>query len=183
MREHGHEYDADPSVVFVAGSSAGGHLAAMAALTPNDPASQPGFEGADTFGQRGHLPLRLLRSARPTGRPAACLLTLAYVGSGAPPFFVAHGDRDTLVLVEGARRRGHVARGGSRGSDQSPPPLASTGTALEVLGRLPDTPLSQAGTRAGRGGPRAATRQPRCLSAYISASARASMVATLSPGR
>ena len=48
VREHGHEYGADPAVVFVAGSSAGGHLAAMAALTPNDPAFQPGFEGADT---------------------------------------------------------------------------------------------------------------------------------------
>jgi acetyl esterase/lipase len=48
VREHGHEYGADPAVVFVAGSSAGGHLAAMAALTPNDPAFQPGFEHADT---------------------------------------------------------------------------------------------------------------------------------------
>jgi acetyl esterase/lipase len=48
VREHGHEYGADPTVVFVAGSSAGGHLAALAALTPNDPAFQPGFERADT---------------------------------------------------------------------------------------------------------------------------------------
>jgi acetyl esterase/lipase len=35
-------------VVFVAGSSAGGHLTAMAALTPNDAGFQPGFERADT---------------------------------------------------------------------------------------------------------------------------------------
>ena len=42
------EAGADPAVVFVAGSSAGGHLAAMAALTPNDPRFQPGFERADT---------------------------------------------------------------------------------------------------------------------------------------
>ena len=48
VREHGHEYGADPAVVFVAGSSAGAHLAALAALTPNDPAFQPGFEHADT---------------------------------------------------------------------------------------------------------------------------------------
>ena len=48
VREHGHEYGADPGVVFVAGSSAGGHLAALAALTPNDPRFQPGFEHADT---------------------------------------------------------------------------------------------------------------------------------------
>ena len=47
VREHGPEYGADPNVVFVAGSSAGGHLASMAALTANDLA-QPGFEDADT---------------------------------------------------------------------------------------------------------------------------------------
>ena len=38
----------DPATVFVAGGSPGAHLAAMAALTPNDPAFQPGFEDADT---------------------------------------------------------------------------------------------------------------------------------------
>ena len=48
VREHGQEYGADPMIVFVAGSSAGGHLASVAALTPNDPAFQPGFEAADT---------------------------------------------------------------------------------------------------------------------------------------
>jgi acetyl esterase/lipase len=31
VREHGDEYGADPEAVFVAGSSAGGHMAAMAA--------------------------------------------------------------------------------------------------------------------------------------------------------
>ena len=48
VREHGPEYGADPNVVFVAGSSAGGHLASMAALTANDRSLQPGFEHADT---------------------------------------------------------------------------------------------------------------------------------------
>jgi acetyl esterase/lipase len=38
VREHGAEYGADPTRVFVAGSSAGAHFAAMAALTPCDPA-------------------------------------------------------------------------------------------------------------------------------------------------
>jgi hypothetical protein len=47
-REHAAEYGADPSVVFVAGSSAGAHMAATAALTPNDSRFQPGFEEADT---------------------------------------------------------------------------------------------------------------------------------------
>jgi acetyl esterase/lipase len=35
----GHEYDADPAMLFVPGSSAGGHMAALAALTPTTPPS------------------------------------------------------------------------------------------------------------------------------------------------
>ena len=41
-------YGADPAFLAVTGGSAGGHLAALAALTPNDPEYQPGFEDADT---------------------------------------------------------------------------------------------------------------------------------------
>ncbi|HEU5111285.1 MAG TPA: alpha/beta hydrolase, partial [Micromonosporaceae bacterium] len=48
VREHGPEYGADPSFVVVTGGSAGGHLAALLALSQNDPAFQPGFEDADT---------------------------------------------------------------------------------------------------------------------------------------
>jgi acetyl esterase/lipase len=47
-RAHADEYGADPAFVVVAGSSAGAHLAATAALTANDPTFQPGFEEADT---------------------------------------------------------------------------------------------------------------------------------------
>jgi acetyl esterase/lipase len=113
VREHGRQYGADPAMLFVAGSSAGGHLAAMAALTPNDPAFQPGFEGADTsvtaaiclYGYYGPLDT----SERPSSSP------LAYVGADAPPFLVAHGVQDTLVLVEDARR--FVERLGSSSSN------------------------------------------------------------------
>jgi acetyl esterase/lipase len=38
VRQCGPEYGADPAVVLVAGSSAGAHLAAVAAVTPNVPA-------------------------------------------------------------------------------------------------------------------------------------------------
>lgn len=102
VRENGHEYGADPSTLFVAGSSAGGHLASMAGLTQNDPAFQPGFEDADTSvtgvvslygfygsaGGNGHLPST----------------PLAYLNEDAPPFFVTHGDKDTLVIVKDARK-------------------------------------------------------------------------------
>ncbi|WP_433497337.1 alpha/beta hydrolase [Sphaerimonospora sp. CA-214678] len=101
VREHGHEYGADPAVLFVAGSSAGGHLASLAALTPGLPAFQPGFEHADTsvtaaiclYGWYGDY-----YGQGPASSP------LTYLGPDAPPFFIAHGDDDTLVPVADARR-------------------------------------------------------------------------------
>jgi acetyl esterase/lipase len=101
VRGQGREYGCDPAVVFVAGSSAGGHLASMAALTPDHLAFQPGFERADTSvtaaislnGYYGPID----GSGRPPSSPQA------YVRRDAPPFFVAHGDRDTIVIVEDAR--------------------------------------------------------------------------------
>ena len=42
------EYGGDPDFIVVTGGSAGGHLAAMVALTANDPEYQPGFQDADT---------------------------------------------------------------------------------------------------------------------------------------
>ncbi|WP_083502327.1 alpha/beta hydrolase [Sphaerimonospora mesophila] len=101
VREHGHEYGADPAVLFVAGSSAGGHLASLAALTPGRPEFQPGFEHADTsvtaavclYGWYGDY-----YGQGPASSP------LTYLGPDAPPFFLAHGDNDTLVPVADARR-------------------------------------------------------------------------------
>jgi acetyl esterase/lipase len=88
-------------VVFVAGSSSGGHLAALAALTPGDPAYQPGFEHADTsvtaaiclHGYYGD----------PAAQEQSPFVPLAYDGTDAPPFFIAHGDHDSLIPVEAAR--------------------------------------------------------------------------------
>jgi acetyl esterase/lipase len=48
IREHIGEYGGDASFLGITGGSAGGHLTALAALTPNDPDYQPGFEDADT---------------------------------------------------------------------------------------------------------------------------------------
>ena len=112
-REHGHEYGADPTVVFVAGSSAGGHLAALAALTPNDPAFQPGFEGADTsvtaaiclYGYYGSLDTNQRSPSSPQ----------AYVRTDAPPFFVAHGER-----AHGKGLRQEALRGWRIGSIRLP---------------------------------------------------------------
>ena len=42
------DHGGDPDWVAITGGSAGGHLCSLAALTPNDPQFQPGFEDADT---------------------------------------------------------------------------------------------------------------------------------------
>ncbi|GAA1284872.1 esterase [Planotetraspora silvatica] len=112
-REHAHEYGADPSMIFVSGSSAGGHLASMAALTPNDPAFQPGFEHADTSvtavvslnGWYGNY-----YGQGPESSP------MTYIGQDAPPFFIAHGDRDSIAPVDGAR----LFAGKLRGTSSAP---------------------------------------------------------------
>lgn len=104
-REHASEYGADPSRLFVAGSSAGSNLAAHCALTPNDPVYQPGFESADTsvtaaiclYGYYGHFFGEEPDVAPSPNQP------YAYLNSGAPPFLIAHGTKDALATVEGTR--------------------------------------------------------------------------------
>jgi acetyl esterase/lipase len=101
VRERGREYGADPSVVFLAGSSAGGHLALLAALTGNDPAFQHGFEGADTSVASAISLYAYYGPISSGGLPSS---PLAYGKTTASPCFVVHGDLDTLVVVDDARR-------------------------------------------------------------------------------
>ncbi|MFG3256941.1 alpha/beta hydrolase [Streptomyces sp. NPDC048172] len=100
-RAHAHEYGADPAApVFVSGSSAGGHMAALAALTPGDPAYQPGFEDADTS-VTAAIALNGYLGPYFDGDPATSPVNL--VRADAPPFLVAHGDLDELVETENPR--------------------------------------------------------------------------------
>ncbi len=128
VKEHIEEYGGDPSYVVISGGSAGGHLAALAALTPNDPEYQPGFEGADTQVQAAVPFYGVYDFAGATGLTNALLMRDRYLapkivqrtwdedpevfehGSpilritpDAPDFFVLHGDHDSLVAVEQAR--------------------------------------------------------------------------------
>jgi acetyl esterase/lipase len=127
IRAHADDYGVDPDFIAVTGGSAGGHLAAMLALTANRPEYQPGFSHADTsvqacvplygvydlvnrlgthgpryvdgfigpvvlkafFGEEPHK----FHDASPVDR----------VHDAAPPFFVIHGDRDTMSPLEDAR--------------------------------------------------------------------------------
>jgi acetyl esterase/lipase len=101
VREHGSEHGADPAMIFVAGTSAGAHIAAIAALTPNDPAFQPGFERTETSVAAAILMSGyygpLAGSTRLPSSPGA------YLRVDAPPFFVAHGQLDVLVSADAAR--------------------------------------------------------------------------------
>ena len=126
VREHIADYGGDPSYLVVTGGSAGGHLAA---LTPGDPAYQPGFEDADTSvaacvpfygvydlagatGDRATIEMRDRFLARWVFRVAAdadhlaefeAASPLLRITPDAPDFFVLHGEHDTLVPVRQAR--------------------------------------------------------------------------------
>ena len=139
VREHGASYGADPSFLALTGGSAGGHLAALAALTPNDPEYQPGFEDADTTVQAAapHYGVYDFAGAIGTKRseqmrdrflgprvlfkdPRAELAEfekaspLTRVNADAPPFLVIHGSTDSLVEVDQARAFVDALRGVSR---------------------------------------------------------------------
>lgn len=47
LRQHAGEHGGDPGRIAITGGSAGGHLAALAALAHDDPSFKPGFEDAD----------------------------------------------------------------------------------------------------------------------------------------
>jgi acetyl esterase/lipase len=114
VREHAGEYNVDPGFIAITGGSAGGHLSALAGLTIPGLAAAVPFYGVydllDTnerhvsmlqqilerlvFKARRHDDPQLYRDASPVFR----------VHPGAPPFFVIHGESDSLVPVEEARQ-------------------------------------------------------------------------------
>lgn len=126
IREHIAEYGGDPDFVAITGGSAGGHLTALAALTPNDPQYQPGFEDADTsvvaavpiygrydwFGKVGtgrrefiaflqkFVVKQRFREHRQVYLDASPVTRLR---ADAPPFFVLHGVDDSIIPVPEAR--------------------------------------------------------------------------------
>jgi acetyl esterase/lipase len=126
-REHADEHGADPDFLCVTGGSAGGHLCALVGLTANDPEYQPGFESVDTtmraavpfYGvydftnRNGTWPKRtvarffepMVMKKKLSEAPEAFAKAspVDQVRRDAPPFFVIHGDLDTLAPVEDAR--------------------------------------------------------------------------------
>ncbi len=115
-------YGGDPDYVAITGGSAGGHLVALAALTPDDKRWQPGFEDADTSVQLAVPHYGVYDFAGSTGLKSAAKMRdrflaptvlqtrwsehperfeeaspLLRITPEAPDFFVLHGTHDTLV--------------------------------------------------------------------------------------
>ena len=125
VRQNIADYGGDPDFIAITGGSAGGHLASLAALTPNDPAFQPGFEAADTTVQAAapyyglydftdfenmhemmlpfleHFVMKARYADEPERFRAAS--PIAHVSADAPPFFVLHGDKDPMAPTPQAR--------------------------------------------------------------------------------
>ena len=129
IRQHISAYGGDPDYIAITGGSAGGHLTALTALTPNTPEWQPGFEDADTSVQLAIPHYGVYDMAGSTGtKPATQLRDLFLadwvmktkwrdhpevfedaspilrITPDAPDFFVIHGAHDTLVPVDQARQ-------------------------------------------------------------------------------
>jgi len=133
VKRHIAEYGGDPGLVFLSGGSAGGHLAALVALTASDPVWQPGFEDEDTtvaaciplygvydfvdlehIGNANLTPIlehRVFAEARLEAFAEAS--PISRVSESAPPFLVVHGRNDVLVPVLSARAFVAALRSGS----------------------------------------------------------------------
>jgi acetyl esterase/lipase len=120
VRDNIAQYGGDPEFIALTGGSAGGHLTALAALTWDDPAFQPGFEDADTrvaaavpyygvydwsdqvdTGGSTFLPhlQRTVIKQKWADNPEVFRQgsPLRRVRPDAPPFFVTVGKNDTMV--------------------------------------------------------------------------------------
>jgi acetyl esterase/lipase len=119
VRDNIGDYGGDPDFIAVTGGSAGGHLASLAALTANDERLQPGFEDADTTVQAAApyygvydltgvtemhemmLPFleHFVMQARYADQPELfeSASPISHVHRAAPPFFVLHGENDSVI--------------------------------------------------------------------------------------
>lgn len=121
------KFGGDRNFVAVAGTSAGGHLAALAGLTPNDPELQEDLpEGSDTsvdavvgiYGRYDWEDRSTMERARFVDFLERVVVKrkvsrhpeifrkaspIARIHDAAPPFLVVHGTGDTVIPVQQAR--------------------------------------------------------------------------------
>jgi acetyl esterase/lipase len=125
-RANAGSFGGDPTFVTIAGASAGGHLATLAAVSPGDPVFDSELAGIDTavdvavslygrydwedrstperarfMGFLEHLIVReTQRSAPEVFRSAS---PIARIGEDTPPMLIVHGGADSVIPVGQAR--------------------------------------------------------------------------------
>jgi acetyl esterase/lipase len=133
IRENIADYGGDPDFVAITGGSAGGHLCSLAALTADDPQWQPGFEHADTsvaaavpiYGRYDWF------TVKGSGRKEFIAFlqkfvvkkrfaehkqvyldasSIRRVRPDAPPFFILHGQDDSIIPVHEGREFAEALR-------------------------------------------------------------------------
>ncbi|MCT7658880.1 alpha/beta hydrolase [Mycobacterium deserti] len=133
IKENIADYGGDPDFVAITGGSAGGHLSSLAALTSNDPQWQPGFEDADTsvvaavpiYGRYdwftssgsgrkefiGFLQKFVVKKRIAEHRQLYLdASSIKRVRPDAPPFFILHGQDDSIIPVQEGREFAEAIR-------------------------------------------------------------------------
>jgi acetyl esterase/lipase len=150
LRAHAAEYGIDPDRVAIVGQSAGGHLAALAALADET----AGWDVGENLGESSRVdaavvlagPSDLARTFPlewvsdlvlgvfgveqwPAGSP------VTWADAGDPPLLVVHGEEDPIVPVEQARLLHEAVQ--AAGGDSTLVVVRNAGHAFESVGGTP----------------------------------------------